>query len=125
MFENGSASETYAYFDSESGILIYNYSAVITGMKADFYFMVRVEDGETVKFTKDNDMSVWNSGLTRLVRVTVGDRTVVAFVHNNIVTTVGSIEGVDDLSAVTALTSLTSGATIYDTAGNAIGTVAN
>lgn len=49
-FTYGSASETYAYFDSESGILIYNYSAVITCMKADIYFMVRVEDGETVKF---------------------------------------------------------------------------
>ena len=92
-------------------------------MKADIYFMVRVEDGETVKFTKDNDMSVWNSGLTRLVRVTVGDRTVVAFVANNKVVTVGSIEGVDDLTAVGKMTSLTSGAAIYDTTGNVIGHV--
>lgn len=66
-------------------------------------------------------MSVWNSGLTRLVRVTVGDRTVVAFVANDKVVTVGSIEGVDDLTAVGKMTSLTSGAAIYDTNGNVIG----
>ncbi len=122
-FTYGSASETYAYFDSESGILIYNYSAVITGMKADFYFMVRVEDGETLRFTKENDMSVWNSGMSRLVRFTVGDRTVVAFVANDKVVTVGSIEGVDDLTAVGKMTSLSSGAAIYDTNGNVIGHV--
>ena len=45
--------------------------------------------------------------------------------HDNDVTNDGSNEDDDDTSEETALTSLTSGATIYDTAGNTIGTVAN
>ncbi len=121
----------WAYYDSDNGILIYNYSSGGSEMKNDLYVMFKgvdsvTDDGASVSNTMQ---FVWGSGLNRLIDVTVtkGDisETFILYIADNKaqkVTIVTDVESIVTATALYASSTITVNTLkVYDLEGNLLG----